>query len=150
MKVSDIDTMVGQLDERSAASDEKWDLYRCHDGRWIVNLTSRFDRPGDRTASGPTIADALTAALASPRLPSVPPRPVGMVGLTVEKNGARPGWVVVQNGSQAMGGLKTRRDAEAAIARHEASIRASQDDWDRTYGPIVAAGVEGVDYRTVI
>jgi hypothetical protein len=140
-----INEMVTLLDNRAAATGEKWDLYRCHDGDWIVSLRGD-DKEADRSTRGTTIAAALVAALDSPRLPVVPPTPTVLRAsqMTVAKDGNS--WKLVYPDGNWFGRSATKRGALEVAARIEAISIAAFDDWCARYGALVANGVEGVDY----
>lgn len=142
---TDIDAMVAALDERSATTNEKWDLYRCFDGDWIVALRGD-DKAGDREARGATIATALEAAINSHRLPVVPPAPTILRAcmMTVTKEGNS--WKMVYPDGTWYGRSSTKKAALEAAARIEARTVAAHDAWVDKYGALVANGVEGVDY----
>jgi hypothetical protein len=142
---TDIDAMVAALDGRSAATNEKWDLYRCFDGDWIVALRGD-DKAADREARGATIVTALEAAINSPRLPTVPPAPTILRActMTVAKEGNS--WKIVYPDGTWFGRSPTKKAAVATVARIEARTVEAYDAWVDKYGALVANGVEGVDY----
>jgi hypothetical protein len=141
---TDIDAMVAALDGRSADTNEKWDLYRCFDGDWIVALRGD-DKAADREARGATIATALEAAINSHRLPVVPPAPTILRAWQALITKSSTWWALsYQNGGFCH--ASTKKAALEAAGRIEARTVAEYDAWVDKYGALVANGIEGVDY----
>lgn len=140
------DELEALLDARSKADGETWDLYRGMDGSWKLQMRKgRGDDPAARCVSASTIHGALEAALARPRLPVVPRQPQRMSpgDFRVEKRGGN--WDL-QYRWRFVAVHPTRKSALAMAARLCEQASEAADEWDAKWAPIVAAGVEGVDY----
>ena len=146
----DVDALVEKLDARCAETGERWDVYRLHRdiGGWRAHAwdehgSSAAD-PAAVDARGATIREALAGLLATPRLPVVPRQPPAGAGLlTVRKDGTA--WDVLENG-QRIGWKRTKREAVAVLEPYREAVRARYEEWVATWGPVVEAGVEGVDF----
>jgi hypothetical protein len=146
----DVDALVEKLDARCAETGERWDVYRLHPdvGGWRAHAhaeheTQRSD-PAAVDARGATIREALARLLATPRLPVVPRRPAPAVAYTVVKVN---GWFEVQERGLFAGyRSRLKREAVAVAERGEKRALAAYEEWVVTWGPVVEAGVEGVDF----
>jgi hypothetical protein len=135
-----IEAAIAMLDARG----EKWDLYRCHDKDWIVNLGG--GTPNQRTARGSTIQEALEAAVLSIPLPLVPRRPPEYVNLTVRKEECGK-WAIFDGQSRLTGAIQTKTKAHEAAIQLETSSARGLNEWRTKYDSIVSTGREGVDFR---
>lgn len=116
-------------------------VYRGADGKWCVYSGSK--RIADNMVfSHADLETALRNLRDFVRLPYVPAKPT-VNDYEVKKQGK--GWTLVSRGQHG-DFYKTRKRAleVVEIARERETL--AVEEWELKYGPLIATGVEGVDY----
>ena len=132
------------VDALDAKHGKDWTLWRTPGDSWVIQI--RGDSQTDHI-SGTTLDEALLAAAAFRRLPTIPRRPKlhSRSSYSIKRDGSK--WHLCINGDSALCNLKTKREAEEAIERFFLRETHWQRAWDEKYGAMVARSVEGVDFR---
>lgn len=140
-----VDELVAVLDERG----EWWDIYR-HASGWCVSMGRLLDGDLRRSVHGATIGEVLAAAMASPPIPLVPPRPRRRYADQFELyRQTASKWAVQDktNGQDVMFSVRSRKLCVEAIDRHVVILNELADAWEAKWLPVIEAGAVGVDYR---
>jgi len=124
------------------ARDPRWAIWPAGDGSIVLKTeweTYSTDRQGDGLE---TLVDA---ALAYVPLPVIPrkPRAFDRHSVAIRKSGNR--WEVSTNLGTFT--TATKRKATETIDRFDSLSRERIEKWETTYGPLISAGQEGVDFR---
>lgn len=149
MTAWDVDELVDELDRRTAADGETWEVWRTSMRQWCVRLWNHRGEndPLRRSIVRTSLVTALRDAISCRRIPTIPRRPQPVFaspGCVVKRSGSYRWWAEI--GGVSLGAHKTKTEAQAAVDRYVAVVAERIAEWDTKHGSFVAAGVEGADF----
>jgi len=117
------------------------DFYRSSTGLWCSRI-------GRHCLDAETLSELLAKLLEFRPIPRIPRRPTVRRAEEwhIWKNESR-WWAKHQPTTDMIGNIKTRGEAVNSTHRIEANDLNEAAKWDKSFGEIVAFGVEGVDYE---